>query len=415
MELRINGGKTLNGVINISGAKNSTVAVICAAVMCDEVVTLESVPNVRDVRTLRRLLETLGCKVSYQNEEMVIDSSELKNIPIPEEEASKMRASYYLIGSYLSRFKKAVFGFPGGCNLGARPINYHLFGFERLGCSVLQEGGQYIIEADELIGSKIFLDFASVGATINIMLAAVKAQGVTTIENAAQEPEIVDVANFLNSMGAKIRGAGTSEIRIEGVDYLSSTRHQIIPDRIQAGTYLIMGALCSDKLVVNNIIPHHLEALISKLENAGVRLVIDSDRITVYGKEKYQGFDITTQVYPGFPTDLQQPLTTFFTQCEGISTITETIYTERFRHVDHLNSMGANIKGGHDNCVVMGPTPLHSNNVVATDLRAGASLMLAGLISEGTTIIKDVEHLIRGYDEIVEKLTNLGAEIELID
>ncbi len=415
MELRVKGGNTLNGEISISGAKNSTVAIICAAVLSDGIVTLESVPDMRDVATLRKILEVLGCKVSYKNEEMIIDSSGLKNIEIPAEEASKMRASYYMIGAFLARFKNAVFGFPGGCNLGSRPIDYHLFGFERLNCTVEQEGGKYLISADKLIGNKIFLDFASVGATINIMLAAVKAEGSTIIENAAQEPEIVDVANFLNSMGAKIRGAGTSEIRIEGVENLSGTRYQIVPDRIQAGTYIILGALTSDKLVVKNIIPHHLESLISKLENAGVRLVVDADQITVYGKGKYEAFDVKTQVYPGFPTDLQQPLTTFFTQCEGMSTVIETLYTERFRHIEHLNSMGANIKRGHDQCTVVGPTSLFGNTVIATDLRAGAALMLAGLIAEGETIIKDVEHLVRGYDNVVEKLSNLGAEIELLD
>ncbi len=413
--LKIKGGNTLNGEIKISGAKNSVVALICASVLSDEVVYLESVPNIADARTLIEILRELGCVVTYENQEMMIDPRNLKNAPIPEELASKLRASYYFIGSYLGKFNEVEFGMPGGCNLGERPIDLHLFGFERLNCNVVQNSGKYLISTEKLTGSKIFLDFASVGATINIMLAAVKASGQTIIENAAEEPEIVDVAKFLNSMGARIRGAGTSVIRIEGVETLNKTRHQVVPDRIQAGTYILMGALCSETLVVKNVIPQHLDSLLSKLEYAGVRFNIYDDAITVYGKGKYNSFDIKTQTYPGFPTDLQQPLTTFLTQCNGIGTITETIYTERFRHVEHLNNMGANIVHRNDSAVIAGPAPLHWNVVVATDLRASSSLVLAALVAEGETTINNVEHLIRGYDDIVEKLQALGAEIEYFE
>lgn len=413
--LRIKGGNTLNGEIKISGAKNSVVALICASVLSDDIVYLESVPNIADARTLIEILRELGCVVTYENQEMMIDPRNLKNAPIPEELASKLRASYYFIGSYLGKFKEVEFGMPGGCNLGERPIDLHLFGFERLNCVVKQELGKYLISTDNLLGSKIFLDFASVGATINIMLAAVKANGQTIIENAAEEPEIVDVAKFLNSMGAKIRGAGTSVIRIEGVETLGKTRHQVVPDRIQAGTYILMGALCSDSLVVKNIIPQHLDSLLSKLEYAGVRYNIHDDEITVYGKGKYNSFDIKTQTYPGFPTDLQQPLTTFLSQCNGIGTVTETIYTERFRHIEHLNSMGANIIHRNDSAVIAGPSKLHGNKVIATDLRASSALVLAALVADGETTINNVEHLIRGYDDIVEKLQALGAEIEYFE
>lgn len=414
-EIVIKGGKTLSGEIRISGAKNSVVALICASVLSDDVVYLESVPNISDVRTLIEILKHLGCIVSYENEELMIDPRNVKNIAIPEDLANQLRASYYFLGAFLGKFNNVEFGMPGGCNLGARPIDLHLFGYKRLNCDVKQEDGKYIISTDSLEGNKVFLDFASVGATINIMLAAVKAKGLTVIENAAEEPEIVDVANFLNSMGAKVRGAGTGVIRIEGVESLGSTRHAVVPDRIQAGTYILLGAMCCDKLVVKNVISLHLDSLLSKLDYAGVRFEVHNDDIIIFGKGKYKSFDIRTQTYPGFPTDLQQPLTTFLTQCEGVGKVTETIYTERFRHVDYLNSMGADIKHVNNSAIIMGPTPLSGNKVVATDLRASSALVLAALAAEGQTTILEVEHLIRGYDDIVNKLKNIGAEIEYFE
>ncbi len=412
--IKIRGGKTLNGEIKISGAKNSVVALLCASILSDDVVYLESVPKLSDVLVLKEILEHLGCVVEYniEAETMMIDPRNVENKFIPEELANQLRASYYFLGSCLGKFNSVEFGMPGGCNLGARPIDLHLFGFERLEATIEQKLGRYSITASSLQGNKIFLDFASVGATINIMLAACKAEGQTIIENAAEEPEIVDVANFLNGMGAKIRGAGTSVIRIEGVDSLGGVRHQVIPDRMQAGTYILMGAMCSDRLVVKNIIPLHLDSLLSKLEYAGVRFDLKDDEIIVYGKGEYDAFDIRTQTYPGFPTDLQQPLTTFLTMCNGVSTVSETIYTERFRHVDHLNNMGANIKHGNDSAIIMGPTQFVNGKVVCTDLRASAALVLAALCAEGESIILEVEHLIRGYDNIVAKLKALGADIE---
>lgn len=412
--IKIRGGKTLNGEIKISGAKNSVVALLCASILSDETVFLESVPKLSDVGVLVEILESLGCVVKYdeENETIEIDPRNATNKFIPEELSNQLRASYYFLGACLGKFGSVEFGLPGGCNLGARPIDLHLFGFERLNCSIEQSLGRYFIKAQYLIGNKVFLDFASVGATINIMLAACRASGNTIIENAAEEPEIVDVANFLNGMGAKIRGAGTSVIRIEGVERLGSVRHQVIPDRMQAGTYILMGAMCSERLVVKNIIPLHLDSLLSKLEYAGVRFDLKDDEIIVYGKGEYDAFDIKTQTYPGFPTDLQQPLTTFLATCNGVSTITETIYTERFRHIDYLNAMGANIKPGKDSAVIMGPTNFINGKVICTDLRASAALVLAALCAEGESVILEVEHLIRGYDNIVDKLKALGADIE---
>lgn len=415
--LKVRGGHTLNGEIRISGAKNSVVALLCASILAEEKVYLESVPKLSDVEVLKEILEHLGCIVDYNSveETMMIDPTNVENKFIPEELSSKLRASYYFLGSCLGKFNSVEFGMPGGCNLGARPLDLHLFGFERLNASVSQNLGHYNIEAEYLIGNKIFLDFASVGATINIMLAACKANGQTIIENAAEEPEIVDVANFLNGMGAKIRGAGTSVIRIEGVEKLGGVRHQVIPDRMQAGTYILMGAMCSDRLVVKNIIPLHLDSLLSKLEYAGVRFDLKDDEIIVYGKGDYDSFDVRTQTYPGFPTDLQQPLTTFLTMCNGVSTVTETIFTERFRHINHLNNMGANIKQGTDSAIIMGPTEFVNGKVVATDLRASSALLLAALCAEGETTILEVEHLIRGYDNVVEKLRALGADLNLYE
>ncbi len=412
--IKINGGKKLFGEVNIRGAKNSVVGLICAALLTDDVVVLENVPNISDVDTLIEIITELGCKVTYTPEELVIDSRGLSYCAVTSAAVGKMRASYYLMGTFISRFHEVEFSFPGGCDLGPRPIDLHLFGFEKLGCDITTENGVYHCKAKKLLGTKVFLDFASVGATINIMLAAVLADGVTTIENAAEEPEIVDIANFLNSMGAKVRGAGTSVIRIEGVANLSKTRHAVIPDRLVAGSYIILGALQSKSLKVNNIIPMHLDSLIAKLETSGVKLEIGDDYIKVFGGKNYKAFDTVTQTYPGYPTDLQQPLSVFLTQVKGMSVITETIYSSRFRHINYLNKMNANIKLSDASAIIMGPTKLIGNKVVATDLRASISLVLAGLIADGETIISNIHHLVRGYDNIIENLTALGADIEII-
>jgi UDP-N-acetylglucosamine 1-carboxyvinyltransferase len=318
------------------------------------------------------------------------------------------------MGALLGKYKKAEMYFPGGCSIGARPIDLHLKGFEALGATVKNEGNKYIVEADELNGANIYLDIASVGATINIMLAAVRAKGVTIIDNAAKEPEIVNVATFLNNMGAKIRGAGTSTIKIEGVEHFHKCFHEVIPDRIEAGTYVIIGALCGKELKIDNIIPEHIDSLLSKLEEIGVKLEIGSDYVIVSKKNNYKATNIKTLVYPGFPTDLQQPFTTLLTQCSGKSKVTETIWENRFMHVPYLVEMGADIIVKNQTATIIGPTKLKGSEVVATDLRAGAAMVAAALVAEGKTRISNVEHILRGYENIVEKLKNVNADIELV-
>ena len=320
------------------------------------------------------------------------------------------------MGALLGKFNKVDMYFPGGCAIGARPINLHLKGFELLGAKITEEDNHFIIEADKLKGNNIYLDFPSVGATINIMLAAVKAKGKTVIDNAAQEPEIVNVATFLNNMGAKIKGAGTSTITITGVKYLHSCFHEVIPDRIEAGTYLIIGSLLGHNLKIDNMIPNHLEALIAKLTEAGVDMEIGLDNIIINEVKDYKSIEIKTLVYPGFPTDLQQVMTTFLTQCKGKSTVEETIYENRFQNIKELKKMGAKVSIRKDNrkATIKGKTELHSANVIATDLRGGASLLVAALVAEGTSTIDNIAYILRGYDRIVEKLTKVGAKIEII-
>ncbi len=411
--LEIIGGQPLNGTVRIAGAKNSAVALIPAAILAEEKVTICNVPEITDTDALCEILEYLGVKVQRASESLVLDAENLINKEIPCSLSKKLRASYYFMGALLGKYKKVEMCFPGGCSIGSRPINLHLKGFESLGAKVTQDGDRYLVEASELKGANIYLDFASVGATINIMLAAVKAKGTTVIDNAAKEPEIVNVATFLNNMGAKITGAGTSTIKIRGVEHLTGCFHEVIPDRIEAGTYLIFGALCGNYLKIDNIIPEHLEALISKLDEIGVDLDIGQDYIVVSQAEKYRHVSLKTQTYPGFATDLQQPFMVLLTQCEGKSAVEETIYENRFMQVPYLNKMGASITTKDRKATVVGKTPLKGCTVKATDLRAGAALVAAGLIAKGKTTIKNVEHILRGYEQIVEKLTNVGAKIEI--
>ncbi len=412
-KIKIQGGNVLTGTITISGAKNSAVALIPAAVLCDEETTIYNVPNISDTQALNEILTYLGATVSQENETMKIDSRNITNKPIPENISKKLRASYYFMGALLGKYKKVEMYFPGGCSIGSRPINLHLKGFEMLGAKVKEEGNKYIIEAEELNGTNIYLDFASVGATINIMLAATKANGTTIIENAAKEPEIANVATFLNTMGAKISGAGTSEIKIVGVDKLHKSIHEVIPDRIEAGTYMIAAALIGENLKIANIIPDHVDALISKLKDIGVKIKEGPDYVIISKPDHFKASNVKTSVYPGFPTDLQQPITTLLTQCEGKSIVTENIYENRFKNLKYLNEMGANASINGNSAEIIGPTQLIGKTVVATDLRAGACLVLAGLIANGITIIENVEHLLRGYEKIIQKLTDVGAKIEL--
>ena len=411
----INGSKELTGTINISGAKNAAVALIPAAILSDEEVTLCNVPEISDIDALEEILQYLNVDVKRATESIVINTKNMKNKSIPSNIAKKLRASYYFMGALLAKYKYVEMYFPGGCNIGARPINMHLEGFKKLGAEVIEKNNKYIIKADKLKGTNIYLDIASVGATINLMLASVKAEGVTVIENAAREPEIVNVATFLNSLGAKITGAGTSIIKIKGVEKLGSGFAEIIPDRIEAGTYVIIGELLGKNLKINNLIPSHIEALTSKLIETGANIEIGEDYVICNSANKINSTNVRTYYFPGFATDLQQPFSVYLTQCKGTSRIEETIYENRFMHVPYLNKMGANIKINKRTAIIKGVTPLKGRKVKATDLRAGAAMVIAGLIAQGTTTIEDVEHILRGYEGIIDKLSNVGANIKLID
>ena len=414
-KLVINGEQTLTGTVNISGAKNSAVALIPASIMSDGIVELENIPNISDIEALDEILEYLNVKVTRKDSYMKIDPTKLENKEIPELISKKLRASYYFMSALLAKYKKVEMYFPGGCNIGSRPIDQTLKSFKLLGAKVIEENNKYTITAERLIGNDIYLDMPSVGATINAMLVATKADGLTRIYNAAKEPEIVSVATFLNQMGAKINGAGTSQIEIVGVNELNGCFTEVIPDRIEAGTYLIAGALVGSNLTINNVIPNHLESLINKLLDMGVPFKINKDSITVSAISNLKSDKIKTLGYPGFPTDLQQIMTVLLTQATGLSIVEETIYENRFNNVKYLNQMGANINIEGKKIFISGPTKLKGATVEATDLRAGACMVLAGLVAHGTTTITNVEHILRGYENIVEKLESIGAKIELLD
>lgn len=414
-KIKIEGGHKLTGEIQVSGAKNSAVALIPAAILCDEEVKITNVPNISDVNSLEEILNYLNAKIIREENEVTIDSSHIINKEIPEEMSQKLRASYYFMSSLLGKYKHVEMYFPGGCSIGERPIDQTLKGYRALGATVVEEGNRYVIDAKELKAANIYLDMPSVGATINIMLVAAKAKGTTIIENVAKEPEIVNVATFLNNMGAKIIGAGTNKIKITGVEYLHKSYHEVIPDRIEAGTFVIIGSLLGENLRIKNIIPSHIESLTSKLIEAGVNLKIGEDYIYVNSGNKYKAINIKTLPYPGFPTDLQQPIIPFLTQCHGTSTVEETIYENRFQNIYDTNRMGASIIAKNNKIAkVKGITPLQGKNVTATDLRGGASMLICGLIADGTTTIDNVKYILRGYDDICGKLTKVGAKIELI-
>lgn len=409
--LKIKGGRPLKGTVHISGAKNSAVALIPATLLAETPTVIENLPDIRDVRIYQDLLERLGARVARRDSEIQIDASNIVNVPVPNGQVKQLRASYYLMGALLGRFKEAVVGMPGGCHLGPRPIDQHIKGFEALGASVTFEQGAVHLYADRLIGGRIYLDVVSVGATINIMLAASRAEGQTIIENAAKEPEIIDVATILNAMGAKIKGAGTDVIRINGVSELSGCRHAIIPDRIEAGTFMIAAAATVGDVVVDSVIPKHLEPVSAKLREMGVQVEEAEDALRVTGTGDVRPVDIKTLPYPGFPTDLQQPMTVLLTRAKGTSIVTDNIYASRFRHIDELRRMGANIKVEGRSAVIEGNGGvLQPARVKASDLRAGAALVIAGLTAEGVTEITGVEHIDRGYEHLEAKLQALGAE-----
>lgn len=411
-KLMIEGGHKLTGKVSVSGMKNSAVALLPAAILADSDVTIAGLPDISDVYVLASLIEEIGGVISWDtNNTIHIDPANMVSLPLPNGKVKKLRASYYFMGAMLGKFNEAVIGLPGGCNLGPRPIDQHIKGFEALGAEVTNEQGAIYLRAKQLTGARIYLDVASVGATINIMLAAVKAKGKTIIENAAKEPEIIDVATLLTNMGAKIKGVGTDIIRIEGVTSLKSCQHTILPDRIEAGTFTILAAAQGKEVLIDNLIPQHLEALLAKLREMGVTLKESDDQLLIKNRKPLKSVDIKTLVYPGFPTDLQQPFTSLLTKAAGTGIITDTIYSGRLKHVDELRRMNAQIKVEGGSVIVTGPTQLEGARVRASDLRAGASLVIAGLMADGITEITGIEHIDRGYENLTEKLTSIGASV----
>lgn len=411
--LEVEGNVPLLGSVEISGAKNSAVALIPAAILSNNKTTITNIPDITDVDVLCDILEYMHVKVKRASGSIVIDPSKMENLIIPDELSNKLRASYYFMSSLLAKYKFVCINFPGGCKIGSRPIDQTLKVFRALGAEIKEEDCLFTIRAEELKGAEISLDMPSVGATINAIIVASKAKGTTIIHNAAREPEIVDLADMLNKMGAKITGAGTSTVKIVGQDELDGCFHNVIPDRIEAGTYIILGALIGTYMSIENIIPEHLQALLDKLTEMGVDIEINQDSVIVNAHDNLTAVNIETKGYPGFPTDLQQPMVTLLTQAKGKSEVIENIYENRFMNTISLNKMGANISVKERCATILGPNKLHASSVEATDLRGAASLLLAALKADGKTTISNVEYLLRGYADIIEKLTNLGAKIEL--
>ena len=411
-KLLIKGGRSLQGSVEINGAKNAAVAIIPAAVMASEGrCVIENIPDIEDIHCLERILEDLGVGVKKYNSTIEIDSNMLLKTSTTTEDVRKMRASYYFIGALLARFKKAKVDLPGGCPIGARPIDQHIKGFEALGAKVVIEHGSAIVEAERLVGTSIFFDIISVGATINVMLAATMAEGVTTLENVAKEPHVVDVANFLNSMGADIKGAGTDVIKIRGVEKLRGCNYSVIPDQIEAGTFMIAAAATGGEVTITNVIPKHLESISAKLAEAGATITEGDDSITVKSTGKLKGITLKTAPYPGFPTDVQQPMSAMLCIASGRSIISESIWESRFKHFDELKMMGASVKVEGRLAIIEGVEKLTGAMVKATDLRAGAAMVIAGLMAEGETEISSIEHIDRGYPHIETKFRKLGADI----
>lgn len=413
----INGGRPLKGEVTISGAKNSVVALIPATILADDIVTLDGVPDISDVSSLIEIMTIMGAKIERKEDSLIIDPRGVKNMPMPFGKINSLRASYYFYGSLLGRYGQATVGLPGGCDLGPRPIDLHLKAFEAMGAAMTMDGSSMKLATNgkPLQGANIYMDTVSVGATINTILAAVKAEGRTVIENAAREPEIIDVVTLLNNMGAHIRGAGTDIIIIDGVPHLHGTRHQVIPDRIEAGTYISLAAAIGEGIQINNVLYEHLESYIAKLEEMGVRMTISEDSIFVEKQTGLKAIQIKTSPYPGFATDLQQPITPLLLTATGRGRIVDTIYEKRVNHVPELAKMGATISTLNDHIIYEGPNQLTGSSVKATDLRAGAALVIAGLMASGTTEITNVEYILRGYSDIIHKLTQLGANIQLVE
>lgn len=412
----IKGGKELFGDVNISGAKNAAVAIIPAAILANDVVRIENIPKISDVSLIIKILDCMGANVKMINSDaMEIDSRAIQNKSVPYEHASHFRASYYLIGAMLGRFKNAEVAMPGGCDFGTRPIDLHIKGFKMLGADVDIVNGMVCAKADKLVGTSIYMDNVSVGATINVMLAAVLARGLTVIENAAKEPHIVDLANFLNSMGADVRGAGTDVIKIRGAEKLHGCTYSIIPDQIEAGTYMVAAAACGGDVLIKNVIPKHLESISAKLIEAGAEVIEYDDAVRVTRYKELNKCNVKTMPHPGFPTDMQPQMAVLLSVAHGTSLLSESVWDNRFQYVGQLTRMGANIQVDGKLAVIDGVDELSGVKVKATDLRAGAAMIIAGLVAAGETVIEDIQYIDRGYEDVVQKFSNLGADIRRVE
>lgn len=405
------GGNRLSGTVRLSGGKNSILTILPACLLSKGVCTISDVPRLSDVFVMKEVLECLGSRVQFYGNTMTVDSSQISTIDVPDRLTRMMRASNLVMGPLLSRFHQAKLAYPGGCSIGSRPMDQHLRGMKKLGAEVIEKHGYIETTTTNLQGTEICLDFPSVGATENIMMAATLANGTSVIRNAAREPEIVDLQNFLNSMGAKVKGAGTDIIRIQGVKELGSTEHTIIPDRVEAGTFIAIGALTQGNITIENIIPEHLEAVISKIREMGIEIFEEENRLHVISNNKYKGVDLKTMPFPGFPTDMQPQLMVIMAVSEGTSIVTETIFENRFKHVDELRRMGADIRVEGRVAIIKGVKKLTGAYVETSDLRAGASLVLAGLVADGATVVANIHHIDRGYENFEQKLRSLGAQI----
>lgn len=411
----IKGGEKLEGIVKISGSKNAALPILAATVLNVGKTTLYNVPNIQDTQMMFKILETLGGKVEKKNNKIIIDTSKINKFEIPEELMHKMRSSVILAGALLGRYQKAIFSYPGGCDIGSRPIDLHLRSFEKLGINVVQNYGNIICDAEKIKGEKIDLDFPSVGATENAILASVLAEGTTTITNAAREPEIIDLQNFLNKMGAKIIGAGTNEIQITGVKKLKDISYNIMPDRIETGTFLCLAVATKGNLILENTNAEHITPVITKLQEADCKIEIEKNKIKINSNKKIKALDIKTMPYPGFPTDMQSVFSAMLATAKGTSIIVENIFENRFKYTQELNKMGAKITVEGKSAIIRGVRKLYGANVKATDLRGGAALVLAGLSAKGVTKVDDIEYILRGYENFDKKLRNIKADIQMID
>ena len=409
----IEGGNKLEGEINVSGSKNASLPIMAASILSGKTTTLYNVPNIYDTKTTQKILQLLGCRVNKKNGKIIIDSKDIKSQEIPDEQMRKMRSSVVLAGAIIGRFKNAIFSYPGGCDIGSRPIDLHLKGFQKLGINIEEDGGIIKCSCDKIIGNNIHLDFPSVGATENIILASVFAEGETIITNAAMEPEIVDLQNFLNKMGAKVKGAGTNVIKITGVKNLKDVSYNVMPDRIEAGTLLCMAAITGGEVLVNNVKIEHINPVIHKLEEAGAKILLDKNKIAIKSPKRLKAVDIKTMPYPGFPTDLQSIFASMLSVAKGSSMVVENIFENRYKYVNELRRMGAKITVEGKVAIIKGVRKLTSAQVNTTDLRGGAAMCTAALAAKGESTINNIEYILRGYENLDKKLTKLGAKIKL--